>query len=124
MLNLGNADSILVTKWAAGNPSRILIDGGNASDAEKVLGFLKSAGIKRLDHIVCSHPHDDHAAGLIGIVSSKEVDFGQMWMHLPWKHIDPGVLTAALAHSEATAKRAVKIVRASVESARLLFNAA
>lgn len=39
MLDLGNADAILVTRWSAGSASRILIDGGNSSDSEKVLGF-------------------------------------------------------------------------------------
>ena len=71
MLNLGNADSILVTQWSAGVASRILIDGGNTSNAEKVLSFLSSRGIKYLNHIVCSHPHDDHAGGLLGVVKVR-----------------------------------------------------
>ena len=100
MLNLGNADSILVTQWSAGVASRILIDGGNTSDAEKVLSFLSSRGIKYLNHIVCSHPHDDHAGGLLGVVKSPNIDFGQAWVHLPWKHIDQSVLTTALNRSE------------------------
>lgn len=31
LLNLGDADSILVTNWFNDNPTRILIDGGNSS---------------------------------------------------------------------------------------------
>jgi beta-lactamase superfamily II metal-dependent hydrolase len=81
MFNLGDADSILVTHWNAGLPIRVLIDGGEASHYEQILEFLKGRGIKYLYHIVCSHPHDDHAAGLIGIVNG--IDFGQAWMHIP-----------------------------------------
>jgi beta-lactamase superfamily II metal-dependent hydrolase len=123
MLNLGNADSILVTKWCAGVASRILIDGGNTSDAEKVLEFLGGRGIKYLNHIVCSHPHDDHAGGLLGVVKSPNIDFGQAWVHLPWKHIDQTTLATTLNRSEAVAKRVVTIIRASVQSSRDLVNA-
>lgn len=123
MLSLGNADSMLVTRWQAGVASRILIDGGNSSDAEKVLAFLKKRDVAYLDHVVCSHPHDDHAGGLVGVVESKDIDFGQAWIHLPWKHIDQNILTAALNKSEVVAKRVVTIVRASVETAQDLFNA-
>jgi beta-lactamase superfamily II metal-dependent hydrolase len=123
MLNLGNADSILVTRWSAGVASRILIDGGNTSDAETVLNFLRNRGIKYIDHIVCSHPHDDHAGGLLGIVKSPNIDFGQAWVHLPWRHIDQNALIANLNKSESTASRVVKIVRASVQSAQELVAA-
>ena len=117
MLSLGNADSILVTRWKAGVASRILMDGGNTGDAEKVLAFLKKRAVTFLDHIVCSHPHEDHACGLVGVVHSKDIDFGQAWLHLPWKHIDGNTLTTALTKGEATAKRVVKIV-ASGETMR------
>jgi len=123
MLSLGNADSILVTRWNAGIPNRILIDGGNSGDADKVLAFLHGRDVKYLDHIVCSHPHDDHVCGLIGVVESSAIDFGQAWVHLPWKHIDHNTLVAALNRSEAAAERVVKIVRASLQSTQELVNA-
>jgi beta-lactamase superfamily II metal-dependent hydrolase len=123
MLSLGNADSLLVTRWKAGVASRILIDGGKTGDAETVLAFLKKRGIKFLDHIVCSHPHEDHVGGLVGVVQSKEIDFGQAWVHLPWNHIDRNTLAAALAKSEATAKKVVNIIRASVQTSQDLVNA-
>lgn len=123
MLNLGNADSILVTQWSAGVASRILIDGGNISDTEKVLAFLRSRGIKYLNHIVCSHPHDDHVGGLLGVVKSPNIDFGQAWVHLPWKHIDQNTLKITLNRVETVAKRVVTIIRASVQSSQDLVNA-
>lgn len=122
MLTLGNADSLLVTRWKGGVASRILIDGGNATDSDKVLAFLNGRGIKYLDQIICSHPHDDHARGLIGVVKSKALDFGQAWIHLPWKHIDQSTLGAALNKSEAAAKRVVRIIRASVQITQELVN--
>jgi beta-lactamase superfamily II metal-dependent hydrolase len=123
MLNLGNADSFLVTHWSAGVADRILIDGGNSSDAEKVLAFLKNRGIKYLSHIICSHPHDDHANGLVGIVQSPNIEFGQAWIHLPWNHINQEMFTTVLNQSEASAKRIVKIIRASVQTTQELVSA-
>jgi len=123
MLSLGNADSILVTRWQAGVASRILIDGGKTGDSETILAFLKARGIKFLDHIVCSHPHEDHAGGLIGVVQNEEIDFGQAWLHLPWNHIDSNTLNVALARGELTARRIVKIIRASVQTSQDLVNA-
>jgi len=123
MLSLGNADSILVTRWTAGVSSRILIDGGNGCDSEKVLKFLEARGATYLDHIVCSHPHEDHAGGMPAIIASKDIDFGQAWIHLPWKHVDFSALGAAVQKGETTARRVVRIVRASVQSSQEIVQA-
>lgn len=88
MLNLGNADSILVTQWSPAGTLRILIDGGKTGDSDNILAFLANHKISYLDHIVCSHPHEDHAGGLVDLIKSKEINIGQIWMHLPWRHID------------------------------------
>jgi len=120
MLHLGDADSIIVTKWTDGAATRVLIDGGNRNDSEKVLVFLAKNKIKYIDHIVCTHPHNDHAGGLIGIVKSNAVDFGKAWIHLPWNHVDYGALSQALTRSEGSAKRVVRIVRASLSIAQEL----
>src|SRR6266566_2023498 len=123
MLSLGNADSILVTSWTNGAAMRILVDGGKVGDSEKVLTFLAGRGASYVNHIVCSHPHDDHAGGLPAIIASQKIDFGQAWMHLPWKHVDVPALQTAIRQGETTAKRVVKIIRASVQSAQDILNA-
>jgi beta-lactamase superfamily II metal-dependent hydrolase len=113
MLNLGNADSILVTRWTADQPVRVLIDGGNKGDSEKVLKFLSGRGIKHLDHVVCSHPHDDHAGGLSGIL--KAISFGQFWMHVPSRHVQLAELRVSLI-LETTLKRSQNVARILNES--------
>jgi beta-lactamase superfamily II metal-dependent hydrolase len=123
MLSLGNADSLLVTNWANGVPSRVLIDGGKKGDAEQVLAFLKARGVKYVDHVLCSHPHDDHAGGLPDIIASKDFAFGQAWMHLPWNHVDIPALSAAIARGETSAKRVVKIIRGSMQSSKAIVAA-
>jgi beta-lactamase superfamily II metal-dependent hydrolase len=113
MLSLGNADSILVTRWSAGYAVRVLIDGGNKSDADTVLGFLRRRSITHLDHVVCSHPHDDHAGGLRDILSG--ISFGQFWMHIPSRHVNLAELRVSLI-LEATLKRSENVTRIITES--------
>jgi beta-lactamase superfamily II metal-dependent hydrolase len=105
MLNLGHADSILVTHWSAGLPTRVLIGGGEAPHYEQILEFLKGRGITYLNYIVCSHPHDDHAAGLVGIVNG--IEFSQAWMLIPSHHINLSVLRPTLFRSEARTVREI-----------------
>jgi len=122
MLSLGNADAILVTQWLNSNAVRVLIDGGNTSDAEKVLAKLQELRIGHLHHVVCTHPHDDHAGGLVGVLTSKAVTIGQMWMHLPWAHINFQQLTATL--SRAGKAKVANIVRASLDTSQQLYHLA
>lgn len=96
MLDVGNADCILVTRWDDGTPTRILIDGGNKKDSDDILLFLRTRDAMRIDHLVCSHPHDDHAGGLVDIVSDSDIYVGTAWVHLPEQHVDKRKLERAL----------------------------
>jgi beta-lactamase superfamily II metal-dependent hydrolase len=121
MLSIGDADSILVTRWVNGVPTRILIDGGNKSNASIVRLFLLRRRIRYVDHIVCTHPHDDHAAGLIEFVTDTRFDFGMFWMHLPWRHVNRQILDEALRRT--SARRVANIINESLERSRNLANA-
>lgn len=122
MFSLGNADALLVSEWSNSRAVRVLIDGGKGGDAEKVLEKLQELRVGHLDHVVCSHPDDDHAAGLVGVLNSKALTIGQFWMHLPWTHIDYAQLTASL--GRAGQSKAAKIVRASLDTAQQLYHLA
>ena len=104
MLSLGNADSIVITRWFSGQPVRVLVDGGNAGSYEKVKTFLVGLGITRLDHVVCTHPHNDHAAGLIKLIDDTDLFFGHAWLHQPRLHIDQQTVTKALSESSPTSE--------------------
>jgi beta-lactamase superfamily II metal-dependent hydrolase len=96
MLSVGNADCILATKWFNGAGTRVLIDGANKGNFETVRGFLKARGIIFLDAVVCTHPHDDHAAGLLELVKDKTVGIGAAYMHVPQWHVDLAEVSYAL----------------------------
>lgn len=60
-LDVGQADCILII--SPGGKS-VLIDGGNNEDGPEVVSYLKAQGVKELEGLIATHPHEDHIGGL------------------------------------------------------------
>ena len=69
-LDIGQGDSILIQ---SPNGKNMLIDGGNRSEGTKVLSFLKSKGVTKLDYVVATHPDADHIGGLISVLETLSI---------------------------------------------------
>ncbi|HZW83268.1 MAG TPA: DNA internalization-related competence protein ComEC/Rec2, partial [Candidatus Deferrimicrobium sp.] len=74
-LDVGQGDSILISTPSG---KHYLLDGGPRSDKFDtgkaiLLPYLFSKGIKGLDGVILSHPHDDHSGGLVEIMNSLKV---------------------------------------------------
>lgn len=68
--DVGQADSILIKE----NDYTILIDGGNQSDGENLVEYLKNElNINEIDILVGTHPHEDHIGGLPDVINSFEI---------------------------------------------------
>ncbi|MDE6068250.1 MAG: MBL fold metallo-hydrolase [Treponemataceae bacterium] len=68
-------------------------DGGFESTGRVLLEHLEKHyfnyfkdGKRKLDFIVCSHPHDDHVSGLKYLIENCEVQ--NLYMNRPWKYAD------------------------------------
>ena len=83
VFDVGQGDAILIH---GGDDSYALVDGG--PDALVLTDRLREYGVDRLDLVILSHVHADHATGLTGLVG--KISLGQVWMRT-----DPHV-TAAL----------------------------
>jgi competence protein ComEC len=67
-IDVGQGDAALVSSPAGAN---VLIDGG--PDETLVATKLAALGVKRLDMVVATHPHEDHYVGLADVLSRVHV---------------------------------------------------
>lgn len=65
-IDVGQADSILIQV----NNKNLLIDAGNKEDGTRLVSYLKQQGVKKLDYIIATHPHEDHIGGMSSILKS------------------------------------------------------
>lgn len=70
-LDVGQADSILIQTHSGTN---VLIDGGNNADGEAVVSCLKAQGVRHLNAVIATHPHEDHIGGLDRVLNEFPVD--------------------------------------------------
>jgi competence protein ComEC len=70
VINVGQGDSMFF-KLPAGEV--VLIDGGPADAGERVVRYLKRSGVKKIDLLIATHPHEDHMGGLLSVLDSFPV---------------------------------------------------
>ena len=78
-LPVGHGDALLVSSAGA----HLLVDGGGVPEGidpgvRVVLPYLRERGIRRLDAVALSHPHPDHALGLLAVL--REVPADRLWL--------------------------------------------
>ncbi|MGI6648871.1 MAG: MBL fold metallo-hydrolase [Bacillota bacterium] len=74
-LNVGQADSILIQ---LPNRQTMLIDAGNNADGPAVVSYLQQQGIRKIDYLIGTHPHEDHIGGLDNVI--KDLEIGQVYL--------------------------------------------
>lgn len=74
-IDVGQADSIFI-RFPEGKT--MLIDAGNNDDGEKIVSYIKKQGVKKLDVVVGTHPHEDHIGGMDDVIDT--FDIGKIYM--------------------------------------------
>ena len=73
-LDVGQGDSILITN----NNKTMLIDASTNEMGSRVVKYLNDLGIKKIDYLVGTHPHEYHIGGLDNVI--KNFDIGTIYM--------------------------------------------
>lgn len=69
-IDVGQGDCILVCC----DGKNMIIDAGTKEYAGTVKDYLSSCGVRSLDYVVCTHPHDDHIGAMSSIINDFDVD--------------------------------------------------
>lgn len=74
-LDVGQGDSIFIT---LPDKTTILIDASTKAQGNTVVSAIEAQSVKKLDHVIFTHPHEDHIGGGVAVLNAFEV--GQVWM--------------------------------------------
>ena len=69
MIDVGQADGFLLEQ----NGEIALIDCGTRSTGKKVVEYLQSKGITKIDYVFGTHPHDDHMGGMYDVITNFDI---------------------------------------------------
>ena len=74
-IDVGQADSTLIQLPDGKN---MLIDAGKNDSGDKVVSYLKSVNVSKIDYLFGTHPHEDHIGGLDDVIYA--FDIGKFYM--------------------------------------------
>ncbi|NLB81273.1 MAG: MBL fold metallo-hydrolase [Clostridiaceae bacterium] len=69
-IDVGQGDCMLIM---LPNGQNLLIDAGNAKDADTIIEYIKAQEISTLDYLIATHPHSDHIGGLVKVIESFDI---------------------------------------------------
>lgn len=69
-IDVGQGDCELIQL----NNENLLIDSGSSQFNHKLISYLKKLGIKKIDYVIATHPHEDHIGNMASIINSFEIN--------------------------------------------------
>ena len=74
-LDAGQADATLIR---LPNGQTMLIDAGGNATADRLVEYITKQGVKRIDFLIGTHPHEDHIGGLDKVIGA--FDIGEIYL--------------------------------------------
>ena len=72
--DVGQGDAFL---FRLPDGSNVMLDAGPRKSAADLVSKLRRLGVKRIDILIASHPHEDHIGGMERVIESFEI--GRFW---------------------------------------------
>lgn len=106
--DVGQGDSMLIVNKG----KTMLIDASTNEMGETVVRYLQDLGIKKIDYLVGTHPHEDHIGGLDNVIKNFEI--GTIYM--------PNVVTTTKTYEEVIDIIADKKLKVTTPKIGNIFN--
>lgn len=68
-IDVGQSDCVLIQQGG----KNLLIDAGDVGDGARIVTYLKSKKVRKLDYLIATHPHADHIGGMEDVLDSFQV---------------------------------------------------
>ena len=89
VLNVGDADAILIRHYIGDEQFIVLIDAGNAGDAATIKKHLNDYyGSYYIDLAICTHPDSDHKDGFFDLFQDDDITIDTFWLTDPASFLD------------------------------------
>lgn len=69
-IDVGQGDCTL----AVSDGRAVLIDSGETDERDRVISYIRSLGVKKLDLVIMTHPHSDHMGEMWDVLDSIDTD--------------------------------------------------
>lgn len=69
-IDVGQADAILI----ATNNEYMLIDAGDSKSEEILLSYFNNLNIESFEHVVATHPHEDHIGSMDDVINNYDIE--------------------------------------------------
>jgi beta-lactamase superfamily II metal-dependent hydrolase len=83
VLNVGDADAIIIRQFINDQSYVILIDAGHEEDAELIKNQLMNYYGSHINLAICTHPDSDHKDGFFGLINDEDITIDELWLSDP-----------------------------------------
>jgi beta-lactamase superfamily II metal-dependent hydrolase len=83
VLNVGDADAIIIRQIINGRSYVILIDAGHEGNAELIRERLLNYYGSHINLAICTHPDSDHKDGFFSLLNDEDIQIDRLWLSDP-----------------------------------------